>query len=104
MPNQNKTSFEDSKDTPSRRFRRTVHLQLIHCCEIHICVLMCHIFSAGQNGESNIQVALEIFSERENVDQLEWAMESLKVREEEKEEPGQDSTRGAKLHVEVLQS
>ena len=26
------------------------------------------------------QVKLEIFSEKENVDQLDWAMESLKVR------------------------
>lgn len=26
------------------------------------------------------QVKLEIFSEKDNVDQLDWAMESLKVR------------------------
>lgn len=39
---------------------------------------MCHCLGPRLFGVG--QVKLEIFSEKDNVDQLDWAMESLKVR------------------------
>lgn len=38
-------------------------------------------FVPRENGARAAQVKLEIFSEKENVDQLDWAMESLKVKQ-----------------------